>query len=123
MSVEKLIDRIINHLKGLDEHPEALTYVTEMDREKYRTEAVRYVVAMTGLTKNTADTRLAGQSRFKSLEILALRKSLSLSWDEVQEMFGLDDMKREQLEILEQAHDVKGNRCESGANKQEEAWS
>ena len=110
MSVEKLIDRIINHLKGLDEHPEALTYVTEMDREKYR-------------TKNTADTRLAGQSRFKSLEILALRKSLSLSWDEVQEMFGLDDMKREQLEILEQAHDMKGSRSESGANKSEEAYT
>ena len=67
MAVEKLIDIIINHLKGLSEHPEALAYITDVDRKKYRTEVMRYVGTMTGLSQHTLETRLAGQSRFKAV--------------------------------------------------------
>ena len=60
MAVEKLIDIIINHLKGLGGHPEALAYITDVDRKKYRTEVMRYVGTMTGLSQHTLETRLAG---------------------------------------------------------------
>ena len=112
---KKLIDIIINHLKGFDGHPEALAYVTDMDREKYRTEVTRYVVAMTGLAKNTVDTRLAGQSKFKSLEILSLKKSLSLSWDDVQTIFEPESVKK--LIQLERAHE----RTDADATRSAEA--
>ena len=103
MAIDKLIDIIINHLKGFSGHPEALAYITDMDRKKYRTEVARYVGTMTGLTPHTVDTRLAGQSRFKSLEILSLKKSLSLSWGDVQAIFEPESVVK--LMQLEQAHE------------------
>jgi len=108
MAVDKLIDIIINHLKGFDHRPEALMYITDTDREKYRTEVTRYVIAMTGLAKNTVDTRLSGQTRFKSLEILSLKKALSLSWGDVQSIFEPDIPKLMQLEQAHERTDVNG---------------
>lgn len=103
MAVEKLIDIIINHLKGLSEHPEALAYITDVDRKKYRTEVMRYVGTMTGLSQHTLETRLAGQSRFKALEILSLKRGLSLSWGDVQAIFEPENIVK--LMQLEQAHE------------------
>lgn len=94
MNLELLTNLIVNKLRGVDRS----LIVTPMDREKYRTEVTRYIMSMTGLAKNTVDTRLAEQSKFKSLEILSLKQNLLLSWDEVSQIFSPDMQKLKELE-------------------------
>lgn len=94
MNLELLTNLIVNKLRGVDRS----LIVTPMDREKYRTEVTRYIMSMTGLTKNTVDTRLTEQSKFKSLEIISLKQNLLLSWDEVSQIFSPDMQKLKELE-------------------------